>query len=157
MTQPLWQAQTFAQLSTGTLYQLLKLRVDVFVVEQDCPYPELDALDCRQDCWHLLGTRPTMEQNSAELIAYARILPPSGRFPGPSIGRVVVAEPYRRQGIGLQLMQQALQLAASHWPTQPVHISAQAHLQAFYQALGFIAEGETYLEDGIPHRHMYRL
>ncbi len=160
MSQPLWQAQTFVQLSASLLYQLLKLRVDVFVVEQECPYPELDELDCLTDCWHLWGTLPsaaTIPATPDTPIAYARILPPNERYPGPSIGRVVIAEPYRRQGLGQQLMHQALQLCASHWPGQPVHISAQAHLQVFYARLGFIGEGETYLEDGIPHRHMYRL
>ncbi|TGG90749.1 GNAT family N-acetyltransferase [Natronospirillum operosum] len=140
-----WRADPFAALSTHSLYAILKARVDIFVVEQICPYPELDDED--QTALHLQGW------NAEGLAAYARILPPdsAGRV---WIGRVLVPAASRRSGAGKELMQQALAVTRNHFPGCPIWIGAQLRLRGFYQALGFRAEGLPYLEDDIPHIKM---
>ena len=145
-----WELKTFAELSTGQLYQLLQLRVDVFVVEQRCAYRELDDLDSHPQLLHLLGYQ------QQQLVAYARLLPPDLTYPTPSIGRVVTAMQARGDGIGHQLLSQAISATNQHWPDQSITIEAQHHLQHFYQAHGFVTISEMYLEDGIPHVDMRR-
>lgn len=145
-----WQCLPFSQLNTQQLYQLLQLRVDVFVVEQTCPYPELDDKDHQSGVHHLLGY-----QND-KLIACARLLPAGISYPSVSIGRVATAAQARGQGLGHQLLQQALHYCQQYWPNANIEIGAQAHLEAFYQQYGFTRTSDSYLEDGIPHIDMLR-
>ncbi|MCC4605567.1 GNAT family N-acetyltransferase [Xanthomonas campestris] len=146
-----WQSLRFAQFGTAQLYALLKLRTDVFVVEQRCAYPELDGKDTDPGVLHLLGTT-----DSGELAAYLRVLPPGLSYPEPSIGRVVIGRAFRGRGLAHALMQHGLQLVHAHWPGSAIRLGAQAHLQAFYAAHGFAPASAPSLEDGIPHLDMLR-
>lgn len=144
-----WHNLTFAELTTAQLYELLRVRVDVFVVEQNCPYPELDGKDTLAETRHLFAT-----DTQANIVAYARILAPGVSYCESSIGRVLVAESARGSGVAQQLVQQAVETAKHYWPRVNIQIGAQAHLLNFYQRQGFEPVSETYLEDGIPHRDM---
>ncbi|KFZ36208.1 hypothetical protein HR45_17625 [Shewanella mangrovi] len=144
-----WQSRRFSELSASTLYQLLRLRVDVFVVEQQCAYPELDGKDCHPDARHLLAYN-----DAGDLLAYARLLPPGLSYAEPSIGRVLVNPAFRQHGTGKALMKQAISLCQQYWPHQAIKIGAQEYLSSFYHALGFVAVSDMYLEDDIPHVDM---
>ncbi len=143
--------KTFSQLTAEALYEIMKLRIDVFVVEQECAYPELDESDCHSETKHLSGY-----DESSRLIAYTRILPPGLRFPEVSLGRFVVRANSRRKGIGHQLLQVALKEISGCWPQNPIRISAQEYLQKFYAQYGFIRVSDVYSEDGIPHVEMVK-
>lgn len=150
-----WKVKHFNSLSLNELYDLLKLRIDVFVVEQTCYYPDLDGekdqLDRHQDTLHLLGY-----QNDS-LVAYSRILAQGQSYENYiSIGRVAIAQQARGSGLGHLLMQQALKLCHQYFPKQPIKISAQEHLIKFYQQHDFIQISDMYLEDNIPHVTMLR-
>jgi ElaA protein len=132
--------------SAVELYALLKLRVDVFVVEQACAYPELDGKDA--DALHL---RLIIDGETA---AYARLWKPENG--GPRIGRVIVAPAHRGSGLGGALMRAAIEACEAHFPGQPISLSAQSHLEPFYRSLGFIPTSAEYVEDGIPHVDMAR-
>ena len=121
----------FSELTTKQLYQLLKLRADVFVVEQNCPYPELDDKDHQAGVYHLLGY-----QND-KLIACARLLPAGISYPQVSIGRIAVDKKSRKNGLGKQLLTAALAQCEQLWPAQTIQIGAQVYLIAFYQSFGF--------------------
>ncbi|MEZ9141715.1 MULTISPECIES: GNAT family N-acetyltransferase [unclassified Shewanella] len=144
-----WKLVHFNQLSLDELYEVLKLRVDVFVVEQNCPYPELDNKDRLADVKHLLGLN-----SQGELIAYTRILPAGVSYPEASIGRVIIAEQGRGKGIAHALMQRSIDVVKTQWPQTSIQIGAQQHLSDFYQQQGFTVNSEMYLEDGIPHIDM---
>ncbi|MCL1047750.1 GNAT family N-acetyltransferase [Shewanella electrodiphila] len=144
-----WKLLHFNQLSLDELYEILKLRVDVFVVEQNCPYPELDNKDRLADVKHLLGLN-----SQGELIAYTRILPAGVSYPEASIGRVIIAEQGRGKGIAHELMQRSIDVVKTQWPQTSIQIGAQQHLSDFYQQQGFTVNSEMYLEDGIPHIDM---
>lgn len=144
-----WRAANFDGLTTRELYAILAARVAVFVVEQDCPYQEADGLD--PVCVHLWAANAV-----GEIAAYARLTPPASRFAEPSIGRVLTALPYRRTGLGRDLMRRTLQLAERQFPKRPLRISAQQYLQRFYAAFGFEFVRGPYPEDGIPHIEMLR-
>ncbi|MBB4132732.1 GNAT family N-acetyltransferase [Xanthomonas sp. 3075] len=146
-----WQCLHFAQLSTTQLYALLRLRSDVFVVEQQCAYPELDGKDTLPDVVHLLGSTA-----AGELVAYLRVLPAGVSYPEPSIGRVVIAVSARGHGVAHALLREGLRVVQAQWPRSAVQLGAQAHLQAFYAAHGFAPSSEPYLDDGIPHIDMLR-
>ncbi|TKB50662.1 GNAT family N-acetyltransferase [Ferrimonas sediminicola] len=146
-----WQLLTFDQLTTHTLYDLIKLRIEIFVVEQTCPYPELDDKDRAPGAHHLLG------YNGDTLVACARLLPPGVSFEGVSIGRVAIDAGWRGGQRGHQLMEQALSACELLWPGQVIEIGAQEHLQGFYRRHGFQAVSDSYLEDGIPHVDMRRV
>ncbi|UTV27481.1 GNAT family N-acetyltransferase [Photobacterium atrarenae] len=143
-----WQCLTFEQLTTHQLYELLKLRVDVFVVEQDCPYPELDNKDQLPHTRHLLGYQ------QGKLAAYLRLLAPGSTYPNASIGRVLTAEFARGNGAGHALLKEGLAHAERLWPDHSLDIGAQSHLQPYYGRYGFEPISEEYLEDGIPHIDM---
>ncbi|OIQ24705.1 GNAT family N-acetyltransferase [uncultured Vibrio sp.] len=148
MTSIDWQTLTFNQLTTVQLYELLKLRVDVFVVEQNCPYPELDNKDIHEGVYHLLGYK------NQELVACARLLPQGVSYSDVSIGRIATSESARGNGLGNELVSEAIQQSLSLWPNQSITIGAQHHLARFYQSHGFVTVSEMYLEDGIPHIDM---
>ncbi|GIU16413.1 MULTISPECIES: GNAT family N-acetyltransferase [unclassified Shewanella] len=145
----LWKSLSFSELSLNELYDLLKLRVDVFVVEQNCPYPELDDKDRQSQTQHLLGLN---EQGVIQ--AYARVLAPGVSYPDASIGRVIVAQAARGAGVANTLMQKAIAISSKKWPENNIQLGGQEHLKDFYQQLGFKAVSEMYLEDGIPHVDM---
>jgi len=143
-----WSFARFAGLTPQQVHDLYRLRADVFVVEQNCVFQDLDGVD--PECWHLLG------QDGGEIVAYCRLVPPGIKYPEPSIGRVVTATAVRRTGLGRALMREALRRAAELWPGQPIRIGAQARLQGFYEELGFAKASEPYDEDGILHIEMLR-
>lgn len=145
-----WQRKNFKQLNTRQLYEILKLRVNVFVVEQDCPYPDLDDKDTHPETIHLVAF------SNETLIAYARLLPPGLSYPEPSIGRILVKKEMRKKGIGSLLTNRAIDELKNTWPKQDIKISAQEHLQGFYENLGFDKVSNPYLEDNIPHIAMVK-
>lgn len=141
-----WEIKAFDQLSLQELYTILTLRTNVFVVEQACPYPEVDGKD--PNCLHLLGTI------NGELVAYLRILPAGLRYDKVSIGRVVIKPSHRGKGFGRLMMEQAIHCITNEWKESQIKIGAQAYLEKFYQSLGFEPVSEVYLEDDIPHLDM---
>nr|WP_245372564.1 GNAT family N-acetyltransferase [Rhizobium leguminosarum] len=136
------------ELSTRELYDLLRMRVDVFVVEPNCLYPELDGKDI--DALHLRLLE------GAELLGAARILKPYEPQDPSKIGRVVVSPEHRGKRLGAVLMSEAIAACERLYPENPIALSAQAHLRRFYESFGFIAVSQEYLEDGIPHIDMVR-
>ncbi|MEW6991112.1 GNAT family N-acetyltransferase [Colwelliaceae bacterium 6441] len=145
-----WHIKTFAQLTLDELYDALKLRIDVFVVEQTCYYPDLDNLDRHPDTLHIFSYN---ENN--EMIAYLRILAKGQCYQEyPAIGRVIIAKQARGNGIAHQLIKQAMNTCHRVFPQQVIKISAQEHLEGFYNQHGFTKCSEMYLEDGIPHISM---
>ncbi len=133
----------FSELSLDELYDILKLRSEIFVVEQNCIYNDLDDLDKEAD--HQLLRR------NGEIIAYARLLKPGTRFAEYSIGRVVVKHSERGNGLGIRLMEEARKYMVNNWGASKIKVSAQKYLRKFYENLGFEVTTEEYLEDGIPH------
>ncbi len=136
----------FQNLSTEELYDVLQLRAAIFVVEQNCAYNDLDDKD--RNGLHLLG----YENN--KLIAYARILPQGISYKEASIGRVVVDKKLRGKSVGKELMLKAIELTYNSFNTDKIIISGQQYLEKFYNDLGFVTEGEPYMEDFIPHLKM---
>lgn len=144
-----WTLKPFADLTLAELYALLQLRSEVFVVEQQCAFQDIDGQD--QAAYHLLGFSP-----EGELAAYARLFGPGLSYAEVSIGRVVASPRLRRFGLGRQLMRQALGECERLFGPQPIKIGAQLYLKAFYESFGFRQLGDGYLEDGIPHIYMRR-
>ncbi len=138
----------FDELSVNELYGILQLRSEVFVVEQECAYQDLDAKD--QKALHVLG----LKNNS--IVAYTRILKPGDYFKEANIGRVVVKIAERKYGFGHEIMIASIKAVREHLNTTTIHLSAQTYLRKFYHSLGFIEVGEEYLEDGIPHIGMLK-
>ncbi|TVR38007.1 MAG: GNAT family N-acetyltransferase [Cryomorphaceae bacterium] len=143
-----WHALPFPELSLQEWHDLLRLRIDVFVVEQNCPYPELDGKD--PDCIHVFG------KTEGRVVTVARIVPHGISYAEVSIGRVAVSESHRKVGLGKELMLQCLHEIQQRFGNVSVRISAQTYLRDFYCALGFDHTGKSYLEDGIPHIEMLR-
>jgi ElaA protein len=148
-----WRCLPFHALGADTLYRLLRLRSEVFVVEQACVFLDMDGLD--QQCLHVLG-EVVDEDGTVQLHASTRLVPPGAAFAEASIGRVVTAPAARGGGIGHALMAESLRLLEQVWGPQPVRIGAQAHLEAFYNRHGFVSDDKPYIEDGIPHIEMLR-
>lgn len=130
------------------LYEIIKARESVFVVEQNCPYQETDELDLH--AWHLSVLV------NGELAAYARVVDPRDKNSLPSIGRVMTLKKFRGQKIGRALMEEAIKFTEQKYPGTDIKISAQVYLQKFYESLGFHASGEPYDEDGILHIDMIK-
>ena len=141
-----WKIKRFNQLSASELYNLLQLRSEVFIVEQNCVYQDIDGKD--QKALHLIG-----EFNS-KIVAYARLFQAGDYFENASIGRVVVGTDYRDKKWGHELMQFAIAGIEEYFSTTKITISAQLYLQKFYESHGFVTTSETYLEDDIPHIEM---
>ena len=139
-----WQLGHFEQFTAKQWYHIAALRMAVFVVEQDCPYQDLDGLDCHPDTLHLVAWQ------SEQVVGYLRVLAPASAYPQASIGRVIIAASARGGGLGHHLMTRGLAAAQAHF-SPPFYLSAQSHLQHFYQQHGFQVSGLPYLEDGIPH------
>lgn len=142
------QIKKFDELSINQLYDLLQLRSQVFVVEQDCVYQDIDSKD--QKALHVLGFK------NNKIVAYTRIFKPGDYFNEASIGRVVVAENERKFKYGYQIMETSINAISAHFNTTTIIISAQTYLKKFYNNLGFIKTGDEYLEDGIPHIKMIK-
>lgn len=150
--EPIWSLKPFAELTAHEVYDILRLRCEVFVVEQDCPYLDPDDKDRKPGALHLLGRAP-----DGELVAYLRLLPAGVSYEGaPSFGRVVTSPRHRGRGLGDALVAEALRRMDELWPGQPVRIGAQAHLTGYYGKHGFVVDSDEYDEDGIPHREMQR-
>lgn len=146
-----WHDLHHSQLDVPGLYALLQLRCAVFVVEQTCPYQDIDGDDLVGENRHILGWR------DGKLVAYARILKSDNDLEPVVIGRVIVDASLRGEKLGQQLMAQTLSSCQKHWPGKALYLGAQAHLQAFYQHFGFSPVTGVYDEDGIPHIGMARV
>ena len=144
-----WRFVPFSALTTLELYELLRLRSEVFVLEQACAFQDLDGADT--EAMHLLGER------DGRLAAYARCFAAGVKFAEASIGRVVTHASARGGGIGHVLMKEAVDRLQARWGPQAIRIGAQARLQNFYEQHGFVQNGEPYMEDGIPHIEMLRV
>ncbi len=141
-----WQASSLEDLGVNSLYQVLKLRQDIFIVEQNCIYSDLDGRD--QDSIHLCGW------HGSELFAYLRALPPGLDYAESSLGRIVVSPQARGMSLGRELVQRGVELNRERWPDHDLKIGAQAHLQKFYHEFGFETDSDVYDEDGIAHVKM---
>ncbi len=140
--------KTFEQLSLEELYFILQLRSEVFVVEQDCVYQDIDAKD--QYALHIIGKKDT------KIIAYTRVFKGGDYFKEASIGRVVVSLKDRHLNYGQQIMETSIVAIKNNYDTSEIKISAQKYLENFYNNLGFKTIGDPYLEDGIPHIAMLK-
>ncbi len=145
-----WTIKTFPELIIDELYDLLWLRNEVFIVEQNCPFPDLDGKD--RKCHHVLGRIA----GTNDLVAYARLMPPGLAYENASVGRVVTAATVRRLRQGRALMQRSIEEIEQLYGPVPIEIGAQLYLEKFYQSFGFRQIGAGYLEDGIEHIHMMR-
>ncbi|MEM7485373.1 MAG: GNAT family N-acetyltransferase [Bacteroidota bacterium] len=142
-------SKTFNELSNKELYDIMRLRSEVFVVEQNCIYQDLDDKD--QKALHIFGKK------DEKVVAYTRIFKPGDYFDVTSIGRVVVAKEERKYGYGKLIMEASLEEISKRFSDVAVELSAQTYLVKFYTDLGFVSYGEEYLEDGIPHIRMKKL
>jgi len=143
-----FKLKAFNELTRDELYTLLRLRSEVFVVEQNCVYQDIDNKD--QKALHVLG------YFEDELVAYTRLFAPGDYFELASIGRVIIKESYRNRKWGLLLMKESIRQLEFHYKVNTIKISAQCYLENFYESLGFKGFGKQYLEDGIPHLEMIR-
>ncbi len=143
-----WSWLRFAELGVDNLYDALQLRSRVFVLEQG-PYLDPDGID--RQAWHLLG-----RDAAGALTSYLRLVDPGLKYEEPSIGRVITAPEVRGTGVGRALMAEGMAGCERHWPQRALRISAQAHLERFYNGFGFERVGENYLEDNIAHVQMLR-
>jgi ElaA protein len=141
-----WSLKTFDELSRQELYAILKLRNVVFIIEQNCPYDDIDGKD--QMSHHFF----CIEEES--VIAYARMFAPGVIYKEVCLGRICTSKHVRSQGVGKELMQKTLEQAAQLYPEQAIRISAQRYLKKFYEDFGFQVVSEVYLEDGIEHFQM---
>ena len=141
-----YKIKKFNELTTKELYEILKVRAEVFVVEQNCVYQDLDSKD--EVSYHLF-----LEDNS-EIIAYLRILPKGISYPETSIGRVLTKASYRKKGLSKEMVQKAIDFIIDILEEKEIKISAQAYLQKFYKSFGFKPISGIYLEDGIEHIEM---
>ena len=147
-----WQFSRFNDLSLQDWYAASTLRLDVFVLEQNCPFQDNDGAD--QHSWHLLGWE--QQGGKRELVAYCRMVDPGVKYAEPSIGRVVTARAVRLKGYGKILLAEALARHAALFPGQPNRIGAQQRLEKFYQGFGFSTVSDVYIEDDIPHVEMLK-
>ena len=143
-----FKVKKFKELTTSELYKILQLRSEVFVVEQDCVYQDIDFKD--QKALHVLGFK------KAKIIAYTRLFNSGEYFDTPSIGRVVIKDTERKFGYGHDLIKESIQAIIDNYKETKITISAQTYLKKFYESHEFIKVGEEYLEDGIPHIKMIK-
>lgn len=140
-----WQLKTFETLTPQQIHAIYKIRTDIFVVEQNCPYPEVDD-------WDLTAYHLFLEHSGA-VMAYCRLIETANEV---KLGRVLVAQDHRKTGLGRALVSKALDVSAQLFPEKAIYAQAQSHLKDFYASFGFKAVSEDYLEDGIPHLDMLR-
>ena len=136
----------FKELSVEEIYQILRIRSEVFIIEQRCIYQDIDGND--EKAMHVMG------KNNNEIIAYTRILDSGDCYDFPSISRVVVKEKNRGEERGKEIMKESIKYIKENLKEKTIVLAAQKYLEKFYRELGFIAEGEEYLEDEIPHQKM---
>ena len=139
--------KSFEELNKAELYQIIQLRIAVFIVEQDCPYPDLDDMD--QDAQHL------WIEDAGEIVCYLRVNPAGSRFSEPSLGRIVTKKSHRNRGLAEKLIKKAIDLVCEK-ESRAIRISAQCYLEKYYEKFGFLKASEEYLEDDIPHIEMLR-
>ena len=144
----IWTIKRFDELTSDELYNILQLRNEVFIVEQNCVYKDLDGKD--RSAWHLMAVE------NDRLVAYTRILPPGVSYNDAAIGRVVTSSLKRRSGLGRELMKRSIEACRIFFGKTSITLSAQVYLQSFYESFGFMPVGEEYLDDGIPHIKMSR-
>jgi len=143
--------KTFDELSLNEFHNIVQLRINVFVVEQNCLYPELDDKD--KKALHLFAFA---ENDSDTIIAYTRIFKPGDYYTEAAFGRVVVHQDYRKQQLGYQLVEKTILAIKNNFNTSTIKIGGQTYLQKFYESFGFKQIGDGYIEDGLPHIHMVR-
>lgn len=141
-----WSCKAFKELSLDEFHDIIQLREVVFVVEQDCPYLDVDGKD--KDALHVFG------EYQGNIVATTRILKPGKSYDEVAIGRVVTSPTVRGMGIGKKLMQESMKFVQAHFGEVPVRISAQTYLLKYYKSFGFEETGKEYLEDNIPHLEM---
>lgn len=141
-----WSLVEFDRLKPSNLYKILQLRQDVFIVEQNCSYNDIDGLD--DHCLHLTG------YYKDDLAGYLRIVPPGKNFSEPSLGRIIVDRRYRSKGVGSKLIRHGIKHTRNLYNNTPIRIEAQAYLQSFYESLDFETVSAPYDKDGIPHIQM---
>ena len=144
----IWKVKSFDELTITELYAIIKARIDVFVVEQDCPYPDLDDYD--QKALHLWA------EKDGSVLAYCRLFDKGIKYSETSIGRVLSTSAARGTGAGKQLIRYAVETIENRFHTSEIRISAQDYLLKFYADFGFEDTGKKYLEDNIPHTEMLR-
>ena len=143
-----WRFKSFESLTKTELHEMMILRQQVFVVEQDCPYQDADEKD--KDSHHLIG------YINGVLVAYLRLVKPGISYVEMSFGRIVTAKSHRGTGLGVALMKEGIKQSITLYGTSKNRISAQSHLLPFYQKFGFESTGKEYLEDNIPHTEMIK-
>ncbi|MDO5614858.1 MAG: GNAT family N-acetyltransferase [Cruoricaptor ignavus] len=149
MNEVVWNVKSFGELTTEELYNIIKVRINVFVVEQDCPYPDCDDTD--QKALHLWA------EYKGEVVAYCRIFPQGIKYAETSIGRVLTNPNYRNLKLGKSLIRFAINTIEARYKTSKIRISAQDYLLKFYSDFGFQDTGKKYLEDNLPHTEMLRM
>jgi ElaA protein len=142
----IWKHKKWEELNKNDLHEILILRAEVFIVEQNCVYQDIDNKDPK--AIHLYG------KINNKIIAYSRIFNQGDYYKEISFGRALVSKAQRGVGVGDELVKNSLEIIKKNWPNKKVKISAQAHLKKFYKKHGFTEKGEEYLEDGIPHVSM---
>lgn len=148
MTNTVWKIKKFDNLNIAELYAILKIRQEVFVVEQTCYYLDADGFD--QYAFHIWA------EKEGEVVAYCRVFGPNIKYEECSIGRVLTSERMRKKKAGKFLMKLAIETIESNFKTKKIRISAQEYLEKFYETFGFHTSGKKYLEDDIPHIEMIR-
>jgi ElaA protein len=148
-----WQWKSYAQLSTNELYEIIKFRQQVFIVEHNCIYNDIDDVD--KLAWHLIGWNVD-DPKSPTLCTYLRVIGPGVKCAEVAIGRVLSARQYRGSGMGLAIMTKAIAIIEKEFPYQSIRISAQQYLPHFYAKFDFVRVSEPYDEDGIPHIEMLK-
>lgn len=157
--------KSFDELTTHELYDILALRTDIFVVEQTCPYPEIDYKDIgslhlfireNECCSTCSGSSSDKDKLDNRIVAYLRILPRGFSYPEVSIGRVAVREEFRGSGLARTMLNTAIKYIAEEMNESEIQIGAQAYLIDFYKSLGFVPVSDIYLEDNIPHVDMLK-
>jgi ElaA protein len=143
-----FKIKRFNELSVTELYSVLQLRAEVFIVEQNCVYQDIDGKDSK--ALHVIG------ESENKIVAYARLFRPGDYFDQSSIGRVVVTQDYREKKWGHDLMREAIAAIENHFEEKDITISAQQYLKKFYESHGFVQTSDMYLEDDIPHIEMKR-
>lgn len=141
-----WEVKHYNNLSLDEFHDLIQLRIEVFVIEQDCPYQDVDGKD--KVSFHLIG------RVNDKIVATSRILPPGISYEEVAIGRVVIGESARGKGYAHDMMQQSKDFIVQEFGNVPIRLSAQKYLESYYGAHGFKSTGKEYLEDGIPHVEM---
>ncbi len=153
-----WILKKYEELTLDELHSIIQLRINVFIVEQNCPYEELDDKD--KFAYHFFAFLPNgmvgVEENPSQIVAYTRIFKPGDYYEQAAIGRVVVHPDFRKDGIGYELMVNSIGQIKKLFQADQVKIGAQTYLKRFYESLGFQKEGTEYIEDGIPHIHMIK-